>query len=97
MATYDDLFTMRTYLGNLWSYAQVSIVPNSFYTADTSASELLSKLKEVSYFSENTESNIITYKGHDGFVVCDNNNWAEVTDEKNISHATASCEVILIV
>lgn len=62
MVTYDDLFTMRTYLGNLWSYAQVSIVPNSFYTADTTAQELLTKLKEVSYFSENTESNIISYK-----------------------------------
>lgn len=65
MVTYDDLFSMRTYLGNLWSYAQVSIVPNSFYTEDTSASELLSKLKEVAYFSENTESNLITYKGHE--------------------------------
>jgi len=62
MVTYDDLFTTRTYLGNLWSYAQVSVVPNSFYTADTTASELLTKLKEVSYFSDNTESRIISYK-----------------------------------
>lgn len=65
MVTYDDLFTTRTYLGNLWSYAQVSVVPNSFYTADTTASELLTKLKEVSYFSDNTESHIISYKGHE--------------------------------
>ncbi len=97
MVTYDDLFSMRTYLGNLWSYAQVSIVPNSFYTEDTSASELLSKLKEVPYFSENTESNLITYKGHEGFVVCDNSTWSQVTDEKNTSHSTAFCEVIFFV
>jgi hypothetical protein len=71
MVTYDDLFSARTYLGNLWSYAQVSIVPNSFYTEDTTASELLQKLQEVPYFSENTESNLIIYKGHEGFIVCD--------------------------
>jgi len=72
MVTYDDLSSMRTYLGNLWSYAQVSIVPNSFYTEDTTAAELLSKLREVPYFSQNTTSNKITYKGHEGFIVCDN-------------------------
>lgn len=97
MVTYDDLFTMRTYLGNLWSYAQVSVVPNSFYTADTSASELLDKLNEVSYFSENTESRLITYRGHEGFIVCDNNNWSSVTDEKKSTHATIICEAIFIV
>ncbi len=32
MANYQDLFTVRNYLGNLWSYAQISIAPNSFYT-----------------------------------------------------------------
>lgn len=32
MANYQDLFTLRDYLGNLWSYAQISIAPNSFYT-----------------------------------------------------------------
>lgn len=74
MVTYDDLFSLRTYLGNLWSYAQVSIVPNSFYTEEKSISELLDKLKETSYFSENTESQLITYKGHEGFVVCDRGN-----------------------
>lgn len=63
--TYDDIFTSRTYLGNLWSYAQISIVPNSFYTENTSASELLDRLREVSSFSENTESNLITYRGHE--------------------------------
>lgn len=97
MVTYDDLFSVRTYLGNLWSYAQVSIVPNSFYTENTSASELLNKLKEAPYFSENTESNLITYKGHEGFVVCDNSSWSQVTDEKNATHSTAFCEVILLV
>lgn len=97
MTTYDDLFTSRTYLGNLWSYAQISIVPNSFYTEDTSASELLDRLREVSYFSENTTSNLITYKGHEGFVVCDNSSWSEVTDEKNTAHSTAQCEVIFLV
>lgn len=97
MVTYDDLFTMRTYLGNLWSYAQVSVVPNSFYTADTSASELLAKLNEVSYFSENTESRLITYRGHEGFIACDTNNWSTVTDEKKSTHAVVLCEAILII
>lgn len=97
MVTYDDLFSVRTYLGNLWSYAQVSIVPNSFYTENTSASELLNKLKEAPYFSENTESNLITYKGHEGFIVCDNSSWSQVTDEKNATHSTAFCEAILLV
>lgn len=97
MVTYDDLFSVRTYLGNLWSYAQVSIVPNSFYTEGTNASELLSKLKEAPYFSENTESNLVTYKGHEGFVVCDNTSWSQVTDEKNATHNTAFCEVIFFV
>ncbi len=32
MANAQDLFTVRNYLGNLWSYAQISIAPNSFYT-----------------------------------------------------------------
>ena len=97
MVTYDDLFSVRTYLGNLWSYAQVSVVPNSFYTENTSASELLTKLREAPYFSENTESNLITYKGHEGFVVCDNSSWSQVTDEKNATHSTAFCEVIFLV
>lgn len=97
MVTYDDLFTMRTYLGNLWSYAQVSVVPNSFYTADASASELLEKLNEVSDFSENTESRNITYRGHEGFIVCDTNNWSSVTDEKKSTHAVVLCEAILII
>lgn len=97
MVTYDDLFTMRTYLGNLWSYAQVSVVPNSFYTADTSASELLDKLNESPYFSQNTESRLVTYRGHEGFIVCDNNSWSSVTDEKKSTHATVICEAILIV
>ncbi len=97
MVTYDDLFSVRTYLGNLWSYAQVSIVPNSFYTENTSASELLAKLREAPYFSENTESNLITYKGHEGFVVCDNTSWSQVVDEKNATHNTAFCEVIFLV
>lgn len=96
-ATYDDLFTMRTYLGNLWSYAQVSIVPNSFYTEGASAQDLLQRLRESPYFSENTESQLITYKGHEGFVVCDNKNWAPVTDEKNVSHSIAFCEAIMFV
>lgn len=97
MVTYDDLFTMRTYLGNLWSYAQVSVVPNSFYTADTTASELLAKLNEVSYFSENTESRLITYRGHEWFLVCDTNNWSSVTDEKKSTHAVVLCEALLII
>lgn len=97
MVTYDDLFSLRTYLGNLWSYAQISIVPNSFYTEDTTAEELLSRLREVPYFSENTESNIVSYKGHEGFIVCDNSNWSQVVDEKNTSHNTAQCEVIFLV
>ncbi len=97
MVTYDDLFTLRTYLGNLWSYAQLSVVPNSFYTADTSATELLTKLNEVSYFSENTESRLITYRGHEGFVVCDSNNWSSVTDEKKSSHPAILCEAIIII
>ena len=88
---------MRTYLGNLWSYAQVSVVPNSFYTADTSASELLAKLNEVSYFSENTESRLITYRGHEGFIACDTNNWSTVTDEKKSTHTVSLCEAILII
>ena len=97
MVTYDDLFSLRTYLGNLWSYAQISIVPNSFYTEDTTAEELLSRLREVPYFSENTESNIVSYKGHEGFIVCDNSNWSQVVDEKNTTHNTAQCEVIFLV
>lgn len=97
MVTYDDLFSLRTYLGNLWSYAQISIVPNSFYTEDTTADELLSRLREVPYFSENTESNIVSYKGHEGFIVCDNSNWSQVVDEKNTTHNTAQCEVIFLV
>lgn len=97
MVTYDDLFSMRTYLGNLWSYAQVSIVPNSFYTEDTTASELLSKLREAPYFSQNTESNPIAYKGHEGFIVCDNGLGGQILDEKNTTHNTAFCEVIFLV
>ena len=97
MVTYDDLFSLRTYLGNLWSYAQISIVPNSFYTENTSAEELLNRLREVPYFSENTESNIISYRGHEGFMICDNSTWSQVTDEKNTTHATAQCEVIIFV
>lgn len=97
MATADDLFSERTYLSSLWSYAQLSIVPNSFYTEDTTAAELLSKLRESPYFSENTDSNLITYKGHEWFITCDNSSWSQVTDEKNTSHLTATCEVILLV
>ena len=32
MSNYQDLLTVRTYLGNLWSFAQISVVPNAFYT-----------------------------------------------------------------
>jgi hypothetical protein len=97
MVTYDDLSSMRTYLGNLWSYSQVSIVPNSFYTEDTTAAELLARLREVPYFSQNTESNPITYKGHEGFIVCDNSTGWQVVDEKNTTHNTVMCEVIFLV
>lgn len=97
MATSDDLFSERTYLWNLWSYAQLSIVPNSFYTEDTTVSELLSKLRESPYFSENMESNLVTYKGYEWFLTCDNNFWSEVIDERNTSHPTAICEVILLI
>ncbi len=96
MTTYDDLFTVRKYLGNLWSYAQVSIVPNSFYTENTSAEELLRRLREVPYFSQNTDTEIVHYKGRDGFMVCDKVG-SSVGDEKNIQHTTAQCEVILLI
>lgn len=62
MANYQDLFTVRNYLGNLWSYAQISIVPNSFYTEGTTAAELLRRLKESPAFSGNSESRLVTYK-----------------------------------
>jgi hypothetical protein len=97
MVTYDDLFSVRTYLWNLWSYAQVSIVPNSFYTENTSATELLQKLKEVPYFSDNTESNLVTYKWHEGFIVCESGTGWLIADEKNRTHATVFCEVIFFV
>lgn len=97
MTTYDDLLTVRTYLGNLWSYAQISIVPNSFYTQDTDPAALLEKLKETSDFSENYDSSLISYKWHEWFLVCDNTSWSQVTDEKNTSHSTASCETIFLV
>lgn len=99
MVTYDDIFSLRTYLGNLWSYAQISIVPNTFYTENTSASELLMKLNEDSYFSESTESRLITYKGYEWFMACSSDHqWpSSVTDEKKSTHYTATCEAILIV
>lgn len=75
LMTNSDLFTVRTYLGNLWSYAQISVVPNSFYTQGTDSAGLLEKLKEGGYFSQSHDSSLITYKGHDGFIACSNTSW----------------------
>ena len=62
MSNYQDLFTERNYFGNLWSYAQISIVPNSFYTEGITAEELLKRLKESPNFSQGTDSHLVTYK-----------------------------------
>ena len=97
MANYQDLFTVRNYLGNLWSYAQISIVPNSFYTEGTTAEELLGRLKESPYFSQSSESHLVTYKGHDGFTVCDTSGNLSTFDEKNSQQFATECEVILLI
>ena len=97
MSNYQDLFTVRNYLGNLWSFAQISIVPNAFYTQGTTASDLLGKLKESPYLSQGIETNLVTYKWHDGFTVCDTTNTMSVFDEKNAEQFTTSCELILLI
>lgn len=97
MANYQDLFTSRSYLGNLWSYAQISIVPNSFYTEGTTAEELLGRLRESPSFSQSSESHLVTYKWHSGFTVCDTSGDLRAFDEKNAQQFATQCEVILLI
>lgn len=97
MTDEQDLLTMREYLGNLWSYAQISVVPNSFYTEGVTAADLLSRLKESPYFTQGTDTRLITYKGHDGFIACDARSELSVFDERNAQQFITQCEMILLV
>lgn len=75
----------------------MSIVPNSFYTEGTTAQDLLDRLKESPYLSQGIESQLITYKGHHGFVICETGGDARVYDEKNAQQYATQCEIILLI
>ncbi len=93
----SDVTTMKTYLWNLWSYAQISIFPHTLKWEDSRMQNLLNWFQENEEFVERKDADLIRYRWYSGLRICDKNSYNTLTDEKLSIRDVYVCEVLFLV